>query len=281
MTNYVKTALLLGALTALLFYIGSFWGQTGITMALVFAGLMNFVSYYYSDKIALSMYGAQPVSRADAPELYRIVENLTARMNMPAPKIYIIPSESPNAFATGRNPQHASVAVTQGLMRILDGTELEGVIAHELGHVKNRDILIATIAATIAAAVMWISSMARWAAIFGGFGRDRENGASGLEFLFLIILAPVAAMLIQLAVSRSREYGADSTGAYYAGNPYGLARALEKIHKYSQRVPLEASPSTAHLFIVQPLVGGDFLKSLFSTHPPIEKRIARLLGQAR
>ncbi len=284
MTNYFKTALLLGALTALMLYIGSFWGQTGLTTALIFAALMNFVSYFFSDKMALSMYNAQPVSREEAPKLYSIVENLTARMGLPMPKIYVIPTESPNAFATGRNPEHASVAVTEGILKLLDHNELEGVLAHELSHVSNRDILISAIAATLAGAIMYLAHMARWAAMFGGLNRDRdeEGGPGALGVLVAIIVAPLAAMLIQLAVSRSREYGADSTGAQLTGNPHGLASALEKIQKYSQRIPLEATPQTAHMFIVQPLTSGSFgsfLGGLFSTHPPIEKRIARLLGR--
>jgi heat shock protein HtpX len=284
MANYVKTALLLAALSGLILFIGNYiGGQRGLTIALIMAGLMNFVSYFFSDKIALAMYGAQPVTREEAPDLYQIVENLTARIGMPMPKIYIIPSESPNAFATGRNPSHASVAVTEGILKILNREELEGVLAHEISHVKNRDILISTIAATMATAIMYLAHMMRFAAIFGGGyregDRDREGGGSGLGFILVAILAPIAAMLIQLAISRSREYGADATGAHLAGHPYGLASALEKIQKYSMRVPLQATPATAHMFIVQPLTGGEFLMNLFSTHPPIEKRVARLLGR--
>lgn len=284
MTNYMKTALLLGALTALMLYLGSFWGQNGLTIALIFAALMNFVGYFFSDKIALSMYNAQPVTREEAPELYGIVEGLTARAGLPMPKLYIIPTESPNAFATGRNPEHASVAVTQGILKILDRNELEGVLAHEMSHVRNRDILISSIAATLAGAIMYLAHMARFAAMFGGASRDRdeEGGGGALGLLVAAIVAPIAAMLIQLAVSRSREYGADSTGAHLVGNPYGLASALEKIQKYSQRIPLDAAPQTAHLFIVNPLAGESawgFISNLFSTHPPIEKRIARLLGR--
>ncbi|MBI4482855.1 MAG: zinc metalloprotease HtpX [Acidobacteria bacterium] len=280
MGNNLKTTALLGLLTGIILWIGSLWGQGGLTMALLFAGVMNFVSFFFSDKIALAMYRAQPVTREQLPEVYDTVERLCLRHNLPLPKLYLIPSESPNAFATGRSPKHASVAVTQGILRLLDREELEGVLAHELGHVQNRDILTSAVAATLAGAIMWIAHMAKWAAIFGGFGRDSEEEGSGgaLGSLLLIFLAPIAAMLIQFAISRSREYQADATGAKLAGNPYALARALKKISDGSKHVPLPASPSTAHLFIVKPFSGRGLL-SMFSTHPPVEKRIERLIGR--
>lgn len=283
MANYLKTAILMGTMTALILLIGSFFGQNGLLMALLMAGIINFVSYFYSDKIALSMYGAQEVTREQAPELYRIVESLTVRAGLPMPRIYIIPTESPNAFATGRNPEHASVAVTEGILRLLNRDELEGVLAHELGHVTNRDILISSIAATMAGAIVVLVRMLQFGMMFGGGRRDREGdnplGAAGM--IATIILAPLAATIIQLAISRSREYGADATGAQLVGTPYPLANALQKLERASQQVPLPANPETAHLFIVQPLTGKGamgFLANLFSTHPPIEKRIARLLG---
>ncbi len=273
--NNLKTVVLLGLLTGIILFVGSLWGQQGLTIALVISVLMNFVSYFFSDKIALKMYGAKPATRADAPKLYSMLDFLCGRADLPLPKVYIIPSDSPNAFATGRNPQHASVAVTQGAMRLLDEDELQGVLAHELSHVKNRDILISSIAATIAGIIMYASYMARFAMIFGG-SRDREEGGGALGGLFTIILAPIAATLIQLWISRTREYEADHTGAEIVGNPQGLASALQKLDSYSKRLPLEASPSTAHMFIVHPFSGGG-LMSLFSTHPPIQKRVARLL----
>jgi heat shock protein HtpX len=251
-------------------------------LALLFAGVMNFVSYFFSDKIALAMYRAQPVTREELPHVYQIVERLTQRVGIPMPKIYVIPNDSPNAFATGRNPNHASVAVTQGILNLLTDDEMEGVLAHELGHVRNRDILISSIAATIAGAITLAARMAMWGAMFGGYGgRDERNRGGGIGALFMIILAPIAAMLIQLAVSRSREYAADDTGAHLTGNPYALASALRKLDEYSRRVPLQASPSTAHLFIVAPFLGvsGLNLANLFSTHPPIAKRIERLTGR--
>jgi heat shock protein HtpX len=249
-------------------------------LALAFAAVMNFVSYFYSDKIALAMYRAQPVSREQLPRAYAAVERLTQKIGIPMPKIYVIPSESPNAFATGRNPSHASVAVTHGILGLLNDEELEGVLAHELGHVNNRDILISSVAATIAGAITMLASMGRWAMLFGGFGgRDREDrGGGGLTALFMLIVAPIAASLIQLAVSRSREYQADATGAHFTGNPYALASALQKLDAYSRRVPMQATPSTAHLFIIAPLLGINF-GGLFSTHPPIAKRIERLTGR--
>jgi heat shock protein HtpX len=281
MGNTFKTAFLLTALTLLLLFIGrAFGGQRGMVMALVFAAIMNFVSYFFSDKIALAAYRAQRVTREELPRAYEIVERLTQKIGIPMPKIYVIPSESPNAFATGRNPSHASVAVTHGILGLLNDEEMEGVLAHELGHVSNRDILISSVAATIAGAITMLASMARWGMIFGGFGgRDREDrGGGGLAALFMIIVAPIAATLIQLAVSRSREYQADASGAHYTGNPYALASALQKLDAYSRRVPMQATPSTAHLFIIQPFLGVNF-GSLFSTHPPIAKRIERLTGR--
>jgi heat shock protein HtpX len=280
MGNALKTTLLLGLLTGFLLFVGQYFGgQNGMILALVFAGVMNFVSYFFSDKIALAMYSARPVSRDELPRVYQIVERLTQRVGIPMPKIYVIPSDSPNAFATGRNPSHASVAVTQGILNLLTDDEMEGVLAHELGHVRNRDILISSIAATLAGAITFAARMAMWGAMFTGRSdRDRGGGIGGL---FMIILAPIAAMLIQLAVSRSREYAADDTGAHLTGNPYALASALRKLDEYSRRVPLPASPSTAHLFIVQPFLGvsGLNLANLFSTHPPIAKRIERLTGR--
>ncbi|SPF33288.1 Protease HtpX homolog [Candidatus Sulfotelmatobacter kueseliae] len=281
MGNTFKTALLLTLMTLLLLFIGRYFGgQNGMILALIFAGVMNFVSYFYSDKIALAMYRAQPVTREELPRAYAAVERLTQKIGIPMPKIYVIPSESPNAFATGRNPSHASVAVTHGILGLLNDEELEGVLAHELGHVSNRDILISSVAATLAGAVTMIASMGRWAMIFGGYGRgERDNrGGGGLAALFMLIVAPIAATLIQLAVSRSREYQADATGAHFTGNPYALASALQKLDAYSRRLPLQATPSTAHLFIIQPFLGMSF-GSLFSTHPPIAKRIERLTGR--
>ncbi len=282
MGNTFKTALLLTSMTLLLLFIGrAFGGQNGMILALIFAGVMNFVSYFYSDKIALAMYRAQPVTREELPRAYATVERLTQKIGIPMPKIYVIPSESPNAFATGRNPSHASVAVTHGILGLLNDEELEGVLAHELGHVNNRDILISSVAATLAGAVTMLASMGRWAMIFGGYGRgerDNRGGGGGLAALFMLIVAPIAATLIQLAVSRSREYQADATGAHFTGNPYALATALQKLDAYSRRLPLQATPSTAHLFIIQPFLGMSF-GSLFSTHPPIAKRIERLTGR--
>ena len=279
MGNAFKTALLLTVLTLLLLFLGrAFGGQQGMLIALIFAAVMNFVSYFFSDKIALAMYRAQPVTREDLPRVYGVVERLTQRVGIPMPKIYVIPTDSPNAFATGRNPSHASVAVTQGILNLLNDEELEGVLAHELGHVRNRDILISSIAATIAGAITYLAQMGKFAMIFGGMNRDDRDRGGGFAALLMLILAPIAAMLIQLAVSRSREYEADSTGAHFTGNPYALASALSKLDTYSRRIPMVATPSTAHLFIIQPLLGMNF-GSLFSTHPPIAKRIERLTGR--
>jgi len=281
MGNTFKTAFLLTLLTLLLLFLGrAFGGQNGMILALVFAAVMNFVSYFYSDKIALAMYRAQPVSREELPRLYQVVERLTQKIGIPMPKIYVIPNDSPNAFATGRNPSHASVAVTQGILNLLNDEELEGVLAHELGHVNNRDILISSVAATVAGAITMLASMGRWAMIFGGWGgRDERDRGGGLAALFMLILAPIAATIIQLWVSRTREYQADASGAHYTGNPYALASALAKLDAYSRRLPMQATPSTAHLFIIQPLLGGMSFGNLFSTHPPIAKRIERLTGR--
>ncbi len=280
MGNTFKTAFLLTLLTLLLMFIGRvFGGQNGMILALGLAVVMNFVSYFYSDKIALAMYRAQPVTREQLPRAYEIVERLTQKIGIPMPKIYVIPNESPNAFATGRNPSHASVAVTEGILNLLNDEELEGVLAHELGHVNNRDILISSVAATIAGAITMLASMGRWAMIFGGMGSRDERRGGGIGALFMLILAPIAASLIQFAVSRSREYQADATGAHFTGNPYALASALAKLDAYSRRLPMQATPSTAHLFIIQPLLGGVSFGSLFSTHPPIAKRIERLTGR--
>jgi heat shock protein HtpX len=280
MGNTFKTAFLLTLLTLLLMFIGrAFGGQNGMLLALGLAAVMNFISYFYSDKIALAMYRAQPVTREQLPRAYQAVERLTQKIGIPMPKIYVIPNESPNAFATGRNPSHASVAMTQGILDLLNDEELEGVLAHELGHVNNRDILISSVAATVAGAITMLASMGRWAMIFGGMGGDREDRrGGGIGALLMLILAPIAASLIQLAVSRSREYQADATGAHFTGNPYALASALSKLDAYSRRIPMQATPSTAHLFIIQPLLGMSF-GNLFSTHPPIAKRIERLTGR--
>jgi heat shock protein HtpX len=283
MGNTFKTAFLLTLLTLVLMAIGRYFGgENGMILALGLAVVMNFVSYFYSDKIALAMYRAQPVTREELPRAYATVERLTQKIGIPMPKIYVIPTESPNAFATGRNPQHASVAVTHGILGLLNDEELEGVLAHELGHVNNRDILISSVAATIAGAITMLAHMGRFAMIFGGYGgRDREDRGGGLGGLFMLILAPIAATLIQLWVSRTREYQADASGAHYTGNPYALASALQKLDAYSRRMPLQATPSTAHLFIIQPFLGmnGATFASLFSTHPPIAKRIERLTGR--
>src|SRR6201987_5967397 len=276
MGNPFKTAFLLTGLTLLLMSIGGYFGgERGILTALIIAGVMNFVSYFYSDKIAMATHLAQAVTREQLPRVYQVVEQLTQKAGLPMPRIYVIPTDSPNAFATGRNPRHASVAVTQGILNLLNDEELEGVLAHELGHVNNRDILISSIAATLAGAITYA---ARFAMFFGGGGDREERRGGGLAALAMMILAPLAAMLIQLAVSRSREYHADETGAQLTGNPYALASALGKLDAYSKRVPMMASPSTAHLFIVQPLLGVN-VGNLFSTHPPIAKRIERLTGR--
>ena len=282
MSNSIKTVLLLGLLTVLILFIGQLLGGTqGMMIAFVFSVLLNFGSYWFSDKIVLRIYDARPVTEAEAPELYGIVHDVALRAGMPMPRVYIIPTETPNAFATGRNPEHAVVAVTEGILRLMNREELEGVLAHEISHVKNRDILISSVAATLAGVIMMLANMARWAAIFGGYGgRDREEEGGGmLGLLLTMILAPIAAMLIQMAISRSREYMADSTGAKTVGNPLGLASALAKLSRANEIAPMEARPETAHLFIVNPLSGRS-LANLFSTHPPIEERIARLRAMA-
>ncbi|MBP7148849.1 MAG: zinc metalloprotease HtpX [Acidobacteria bacterium] len=280
MGSTLKTFFLLALLTVLLVVVGQLvGGQQGAIIAFVLAVVMNFGTYWFSDRIVLARYRAQELQPGQVQRLDAIIDRLVARTGMPRPRLYLIPETQPNAFATGRNPAHAAVAVTEGLMRAMDDEELEGVIAHELSHVRHRDILIGTVAATMAGAVTMIASMARWAAMFGGFGgRDeREGGGGALGLLFLMIVAPLAALIVQLAVSRSREYAADQGAATITGNPYGLARALRKLGQLSGRIPMDASPASAHMFIVSPLSGGAFM-SLFSTHPPLEERIKRLLG---
>jgi heat shock protein HtpX len=284
MANLMKTGVLLAALTVLVVLIGgALGGQNGMVMAFVLAMVMNLGSYWFSDKIVLAMYRAQPVDEASAPALYRIVRTLTTRAGMPMPRVYIIPGEAPNAFATGRNPQHAAIACTEGILRIMSEEELEGVLAHELSHVQNRDTLIMAIAATLAGAITYMAHMAQWAMIFGGGRRDSDENESGggglIGGLLMIVLAPIAAMLIQMAVSRSREFQADASGAQMAGQPWGLAKALEKLEVASKVAPLNATPATAHLFIVNPLTGGGWT-TLFSTHPPIAERVARLRAMA-
>jgi heat shock protein HtpX len=275
--NTIRTTLLLGALTGLLMLIGGYFGgKSGVVIAFLFAMVMNFGSYWFSDKIVLRMYKAQEISESQAPELYGIVKNLALRGDLPMPRVYVIPENTPNAFATGRDENHAVVAVTEGIMRILNRDELEGVIGHELTHIKNKDMLIGSIAATLAGAIVMLAHMAQWAAIFGGVSRDDDEGGGGLIGLILMaVLAPIAATVIQMAISRSREFLADAGGAGISGKPYGLASALEKLQRASQAIPMDANPSTAHMFIVNPLTGGS-LMSLFSTHPPLDERIARL-----
>jgi len=279
MGNQIRTTILLAVMTALILWIGQlFGGRQGMIIALLLAAGMNFFSYWYSDKIVLKMYRAQEASPQQAPELYEMVQTLSRKAGLPMPKLFIIPKEAPNAFATGRNPEHAVVAVTQGLLNLMDRDEVTGVLAHEMAHVKNRDILIGSIAATMAGAIMVLASMARWTAIFGGGGSsDDEGGGGAIGLIAMSLLAPFAAMIIQMAISRSREYLADSTGAGFAGTPEGLARALDKLGRYSKKLPMNANPSTAHMFIVNPL-SGRRLMGLFSTHPPLEERIARLRG---
>jgi heat shock protein HtpX len=268
----LKTAFLLTALTLLLLFLGlAFGGERGMTLALVFAILMNGTAYFFSDKIALMSSGAQPISKEQAPRLYEVMERLAAKSNLPMPKMYLIPQAAPNAFATGRNPSHASVAVTQGLMELMDDEELEGVIAHELSHVRNYDILTSSIAATIAGAITWVARMGFW---FGG-GGNRERGG-GLTGILMLILAPFAALLLQMGISRQREYQADASGARMVGHPYGLIRALEKLGAYNKRIPMDVPPTTSALMIVQPLSAGQIFSSLFSTHPPLADRIAQL-----
>lgn len=277
----LRTGLLLILLSVLLVLAGgAIGGQNGMKIALGFAVLMNGISYFFSDKIALASSGAQPVSRDKLPRLYAVMERLAAKANIPVPQLYVIPDAAPNAFATGRNPHHASVAVTQGLLQLMNDDELEGVIAHELSHVRNYDILTSSIAASLAGAITYLASMGKWAMIFGGWGGGRDDereSGGGLAAILMIFLAPLAAMLLQLGISREREYSADATGARMVGQPYGLISALQKLGAYNQRIPTTAvSPSTAALCIVKPLFGGATLSSLFSTHPPLEDRIAAL-----
>jgi heat shock protein HtpX len=281
MPNGLKTALLLGLLSGLLLAIGELLGGiNGLTIAFVFAAIMNFGSYWFSDRIVLRMYRAEEV--ASGHRLYGVVERLSRQAGLPMPRVYVIPDPSPNAFATGRNPEHAAVAATEGILQVLSDHELEGVIAHELAHVKHRDILISSVAATIAAAIMMVGRQLQWAMMFGGYGGrdDRDRGTNPLALLALIILAPIAAMLIQMAISRSREFSADAGGAQIAGNPYGLADALRKIDAMAKSVPLDANPATAHMFIVQPFIGGG-LATLFRSHPSTDDRIRALLGGVR
>ena len=275
----IKTLFLLTALTLLLVLGGqAIAGQRGMTLGLIMAVVMNGIAYFFSDKIALMSSGAQPVSREQLPRLYEVMERLCGKARLPMPKLYVIPQPAPNAFATGRNPSHASVAVTAGLMELMTDDELEGVIAHELSHVRNYDILITSIAATLAGAITWIASMGRWAMIFGGYGNSRDNnrGGGGLGALLMLILAPIAAMVIQLGISRQREFAADASGARMVGHPNGLISALEKLGAYNKRIPMDVSPSTASLFIVAPLSAGQIFTGLFSTHPPLSERIAAL-----
>ncbi len=282
--NYLKTAALLAVLSAILiFFGGALGGRQGAVIALVFAGFMNFFSYWFSDKIVLKMYKARPVDEAAAPELYDIVRDLSMKADIPMPKVYIMENPAPNAFATGRNPNHAAVAATSGILELLNREELTGVIAHELTHIINRDILISTVAATIAGAISYLSYMAYFASLFGG-GRDDDRGGNPIVLIVMMIIAPIAAMIIQMAISRSREYAADLGGARIAGNPLYLAGALKKLGYYNKKIPMQAtskevSQATAHMFIVNPLSGGSFRK-LFSTHPPLEERIKRLEAMA-
>ena len=277
MSNVLKTTLFLALLTGLFIAVGGLvGGRSGMMVAFLLALVMNFVSYWFSDKIVLKMYGAQPIEENQLPVVQRIVRNLATRAGIPMPKLYVIPSDSTNAFATGRSPQHAAVAVTEGILRIMNESELEGVLAHELSHVLNRDMLISTVAATVAGAISMIASIARWGLMFGGGSRDDEGrSANPIALLLTVILAPIAALVIQMAVSRSREYQADASGAQLTRNPGGLASALGKLGQATQAVPMDANPATAHLFIVNPLTGRS-LATLFSTHPPLEERIARL-----
>ena len=279
MGNQIRTTVLLAIMTVVIMMVGKMIGGTGgMMIALIFAGGMNFFSYWYSDKIVLKMYKAREATQQEASLVYRIVDVLSKEAGLPMPKVYIIPQDSPNAFATGRNPENAVVAVTQGLLRIMNPDELAGVLAHELSHVKHRDILIGSIAATMAGAIMLIANLAKWSAIFGGFrGGDDDDGGGFIGLIAMAIIAPIAAMLIQMAISRSREYLADSTAAKITGNSEGLARALEKLDAYSKQIPMQAEPATAHMFITNPLAGRN-LMNFFSTHPPIEQRIARLRG---
>jgi heat shock protein HtpX len=274
--NILKTMALMVSLTLMLLFIGGLLGgKSGMTFALIVALAMNFITYWFSDKIVLKMYGAREVNETESPELYGAVARLSQRAHLPMPRVYMIDQEQPNAFATGRDPGHGAVAVTTGIMRILSREELEGVIAHELAHIKHRDILVGTIAATIAGAISYLAQMTQWAMILGGGRNDENRGSTPIAALVMMIVGPIAAMMVQMAISRSREYGADQGGAQIAGNPLNLAGALKKLHTASQKIPMEANPATSHMFIINPLSGGGLLK-LFSTHPPVEERIARL-----
>jgi heat shock protein HtpX len=275
--NTFKTALLLTALTLILLVAGqAIGGQRGMTLALVIAVVMNGVAYFFSDKIAIASSGAQPVAREQAPRLYQIVERLCGKANLPMPKLFVIPEAAPNAFATGRNPRHASVAVTEGLLQIMNDDEVEGVLAHELSHVSNYDILTSSVAATIAGAITWLAQMGRFAMFFGIGGRDNDRGGGGLSALLMLFLAPFAALIVQLWISRTREFEADASGVRMVGHPYGLISALEKLGAYNKRIPMQTNPTTSHLFIVAPLSAGSVMMNLFSTHPKLEDRIAAL-----
>jgi len=279
--NGLKTMGLMVSLTLLLVFVGAaLGGKNGMTIALIFAFGMNFITYWFSDKIVLKMYKAKQVTEAQAPELYGTVRRLAQKAELPMPKVYIMDQEQPNAFATGRNPKHGAVAVTTGIMRILSREELEGVLAHELAHIKNRDVLVGTIAATIAGAISYLAQMAQWAMIFGGRSSDEGEHGNPIATIVMMIVGPIAAMLVQMAISRSREYGADAGGARISGNPLYLADALKKLQMASQKIPMNANPATSHMFIVNPLTGGGILK-LFSTHPPIDERVARLESMSR
>ncbi|MBI4682120.1 MAG: zinc metalloprotease HtpX [Nitrospirae bacterium] len=274
--NGLKTMALMVTLTLMLVFIGGLLGgKSGMTFALIMAFGINFITYWFSDKIVLKMYKAKPVNESEAPELYNMVRRLSQRAQLPMPKVYIMEQDQPNAFATGRNPEHGVVAVTTGIMRILTREELEGVLAHELAHIKHRDILVSTVAAAIAGAISYLAQMAQWAMIFGGGRSDDDEGGSPIASIVMMIVGPIAAMLVQMAISRSREYGADAGGARIAGNPMYLSSALKKLDMASKQIPMNANPATSHMFIVNPLTGGGILK-LFSTHPPMEERIARL-----
>ena len=273
--NTMRTFLLMGLMTVLVVVVGNLLGgQNGMIMAFVFAVIMNFGAYWFSDKLVLRKYNAQEITRADSPELFSLVEELAGRAELPMPRVYVVPDEQPNAFATGRNPSHAALAVTQGILRTLSRDELRGVLGHELAHIKNRDMLTGTVAATMAGAISMIANIAQWGMIFGGSRSDDREGG-GLGGIVMMIVAPIAALMIQMAISRSREFVADEGGAKIGGNPLGLANALRKLDQKAKEIPMEASPATAHIFTVSPLSGGGLMK-LFSTHPPIEDRIARL-----
>jgi len=279
--NTLKTTFLMVLMTVLLVLLGgALGGRGGMTMALIFAGAMNFFSYWFSDRIVLSMYGAREISEQEDPRFYSVVRRLAQRAELPMPKVYLIDSDTPNAFATGRNPEHAAVAATSGILRILGEDELAGVMAHELAHVKNRDILISTIAATFAGAITYLAHMAQWAAMFGGGRSDDDEGGGIFGMILMAVLAPIAAMLVQMAISRSREFGADAGGAKICGNPLSLANALQKLEMGNRQIPMQANTATAHMFIVNPLTGGG-LMSLFSTHPPMQERVARLQEMSR